>query len=317
MVQVKVKKRINRTTIVHKLDKNEQINAMELDIIFKGEIEALEPALIKTSFSGTKMKFFITDYIDIPSYLRSGVTFGEFTKLVEDIIGVVMACRSYGIRVSNLEMRPEYIYYNYTLKKLKMIYWPIISLSEYADEKDLFQQLSSYYICKPEDELYKNNYVSYFNSRKKFDIHHFEKTINTLSKRWVDQIMNQSAIDIDIASQHSEIPDDIYGMTVALNCPVLLRVSTNTRVEIKKSPFAIGRSANACDFVIEDNCYIGRKHAIIQQEGHQTYIIDNNSTNGTKIDGVPINPNQKVPLSSGKVIEIGHEEFIFFAQAGR
>lgn len=315
MMQIKLKRKINSTIIVHKLNKTEQLNAMELDIIQKGEIDALEPIQIITSILGTKLKFVIKDYIDLLSYLRSGITFEEFVELILRILEVVKDCHACGIRVSNLETRPEYMYYNYASKKLKMIYWPIISLAEYADEKKLFQQLSTYYLCKSEDEALKNKYCLYFEKRKKFDIYNFEKSIRLMQKQWKDQNVNE--VSTTIESDVERPWNDIYEMTVALTHSTILRVSTNTRIEIKKTPFIIGRSADKCDYVIEDNYYVGRKHAIFQQEGGQIYLIDNNSTNGVKIDGERIPAGEKVPLNSGKVIEIGNEEFVFFAQVGK
>lgn len=316
MVKLKVKKKIKGTIITHKLDKTEQLNTMELDIIRRGEIKELEPAQVITSFfGGVKLKFVIVNYIDMPSYLRSGVTFDEFAEIIIKILEVVRSCHSYGIRVSNLEIRPEYIYYNYTTKKVKMIYWPLISLTDYADEKKLFQQIAAHYQCRPEDEVYKSKYCSLFDTRKKFDIDSFEKSVRSIQKQWRDQDQGNVPVNSGI---HKKINwDDIYGMTVALTNPMILHVSSNTRIDINKTPFVIGRSPDKCDYVIEDNYYVGRKHAILQQEGYQVYLIDNKSTNGVKLDGERITENTKVPLHTGNVIEIGNEEFIFFAPAGK
>lgn len=315
MVKVKIRKKTKGTIITHKLDKKEQINVMEIDIIRKGEIEELEPVQIITSILGTKLKFTLENLIDLPSYFRSGITFDEFIEIVVKIVEVIRKCHSYGIRVSNLEMNPESIYYNYTIKKIRMIYWPIISLSEYADEKKLFQQLSSYYQCKPEDDVYKNRYCAIFDNRRKFDINYFEKTVRTIQKQWREQDTGGS---IDTFQSHKNIDwEDVYGMTVALTHPMILHVSSNTRIDINKTPFVIGRSLDQCDYVIENNYYVGRKHAILQQEGYQVYLIDNKSTNGVKLDGKRISENEKVPLHTGNVIEIGNEEFIFFAPAGK
>lgn len=319
MIQIKTKKKLDKTIIVHKLKKTEQINTMELDILQKKEIEALEPVQVKTSFTGCKMSFRIENYMDVPSYLKSGVTFGNFIKLVEAILGVVMECHSRGIRVSNLEMRPEYIYYNYTLGKLKMLYWPIISLDEYPDEKILFQQLSEYYVCKAGDEFFKERYTAYFSNRKEFDFYHFEAAIHILDKQWKGK--HSPLTDPDdggtirlVSGQDSGTgiyDQTVYNQTVALQNPVLLHIATNTRVEIDKDSFLIGRSASSCDYAVTDNVYVGRKHAIIQKENGKVYIIDQDSVNGVKVDGKRITPGERVLLHYDEMIEIGNEEFKF------
>lgn len=316
MVKLKVTDKIKGTIITHKLDKTEQLDNVELDIIRRGEIQALEPVQVITSLlGGVILKFVIENQIDLPSYLRSGVTFDEFSEIVIKILEVVRSCHSFGIRVSNLEMRPEYIFYNHTVKKVNMIYWPIISLTDYVDEKNIFQQISSYYQCEPEDEVYKNKYCALFDTRKKFDIDSFEKSIRTIQKQWRDQ--NQGNIPLNSGMYINTNRDSIYGMNVSLTNPMILHVSSNTRIDIYKTPFVIGRSSDKCDYVIEDNKYVGRKHAIFQYEGYQVYLIDNKSRNGVKLDGERIPESTKIPLHTGNVIEIGNEEFIFFEPTGK
>lgn len=43
MERISIKKKIDRLVITHKIEKNEQISPMELDIINKGGIPALLP----------------------------------------------------------------------------------------------------------------------------------------------------------------------------------------------------------------------------------------------------------------------------------
>jgi uncharacterized ubiquitin-like protein YukD len=50
---------------------------------------------------------------------------------------------------------------------------------------------------------------------------------------------------------------------------------------------------------------ISRRHAQIEQEGRQFYLVDLVSVNGTKINGQRIPPNKKSPIRNGDVIEFG------------
>jgi len=50
---------------------------------------------------------------------------------------------------------------------------------------------------------------------------------------------------------------------------------------------------------------LSRRHASIGREGSTYYIIDLNSTNGTRLNGVSLAPGRKMPLLDGDSIEFG------------
>lgn len=50
---------------------------------------------------------------------------------------------------------------------------------------------------------------------------------------------------------------------------------------------------------------ISRKHALIEQEGDHFYLVDQASTNGTKLNGQRLPPRERKPIWDGDVIEFG------------
>lgn len=54
---------------------------------------------------------------------------------------------------------------------------------------------------------------------------------------------------------------------------------------------------------------ISRIHAKIMKEGTHCYIIDLNSKNGTKVNGIPLNPEEKRLLNENDTISFAKEEF--------
>ena len=317
MVQIKVKRKVNYTQITHKLEKNEQINTMELDIIRKGEIRTLEAPTVESGLFGTRLKFVVSNHLDVVSYLSSGIDFGQFAELVEALIQTVHACHSFGIRVSNLEVCPNLIYYNFTLKEVKMLYWPLLSLQEYADERTLFEQLIPLYVCKREDQSFKNCYVSCFDTRARFDLIKFEKNIYSLKKNWLEQ---RTSGDVEFGGSVviPDLPDEPGNRTVSLKYASLYRVSINDYIELKKLPFTIGRSIHENDYALEGNLSVGRKpHAIFDKTDAGFIVRDNDSMNGVQVNGQFIPANKDVVIHSSNSIMIGNEEFIFFAPAGK
>ncbi len=91
----------------------------------------------------------------------------------------------------------------------------------------------------------------------------------------------------------------------------LIRRKNGETARISKASFAIGRERQKVDFCVPDNNSVGRTHANIICKGGVYYIVDNNSTNFTFVNGNKIGPNQEVKLNSGDKIKLADEEFEF------
>ncbi|MCC6446697.1 MAG: FHA domain-containing protein [Armatimonadetes bacterium] len=69
------------------------------------------------------------------------------------------------------------------------------------------------------------------------------------------------------------------------------------------------RSAN--DIVFREDDYISGQHARIVADEEGIGLIDLGSTNGTKVNGDRLLPQERRPLASGDIIEMGRQTFIF------
>lgn len=72
------------------------------------------------------------------------------------------------------------------------------------------------------------------------------------------------------------------------------------RIVLGQSPVTIGR-LEECEIQINDS-NASRRHAELRREGGAVFVHDLSSTNGTKVNGIPISHHQ---LSNGDVITIG------------
>lgn len=91
----------------------------------------------------------------------------------------------------------------------------------------------------------------------------------------------------------------------------LTRLKTNEKVDITKQLFRIGKERSKVDYCITNNNSVSRIHADIVCKGGQYYIIDNNSTNYTFVNGQMIPAKQEVALANGDKIKFAEEEFTF------
>lgn len=108
---------------------------------------------------------------------------------------------------------------------------------------------------------------------------------------------------IEISSQHENYSDIALTQplnncedTVILNNACILPVNAylimqrdGRRIDISSNEFNIGKDEYCCDLVI-DNSSISRKHLTITFDGNNYYATDNNSTNGTSLNGKPLKP---------------------------
>ncbi len=96
--------------------------------------------------------------------------------------------------------------------------------------------------------------------------------------------------------------------------PYLLRVKSNEKIYIDKPEFTIGKSSTSVDYTVHDNTAVSRIHCIINRENGVSYIKDNDSTNGTYLNGRNIKGEDKIFLTNNAKLILGDEEFIYFVK---
>ena len=78
----------------------------------------------------------------------------------------------------------------------------------------------------------------------------------------------------------------------------------------------VGRDPQFCDLALQD-AYTSNPHFSIQLEQTQFFITDEGSTNGTKVNGMPIQPHQRVLLQPDAIIEVGQTRLQFKRLGGK
>lgn len=81
-------------------------------------------------------------------------------------------------------------------------------------------------------------------------------------------------------------------------------------INIQKKSFLIGKKESEVDGYIDRGC-ISRVHAKIESDEDEYYLEDMNSTNGTYLNGQPLEYHQRVRLREGDNITFGTVEYRF------
>lgn len=93
--------------------------------------------------------------------------------------------------------------------------------------------------------------------------------------------------------------------------PTLVSEQRGEDVELTKFPFYVGSLAGYADYVIENDT-VSRFHAKFVKEGEDVFLVDLNSTNGTKVNGRMLGIQEKTELFSGDKIAFAEEEYFYY-----
>jgi pSer/pThr/pTyr-binding forkhead associated (FHA) protein/Mg-chelatase subunit ChlD len=72
----------------------------------------------------------------------------------------------------------------------------------------------------------------------------------------------------------------------------------------------VGRDPQFCDFALYDD-YVSNPHFSVRLEQTKFYVVDEGSTNGTRLNGVPIPPQRRMLLQPDAIIEVGSTRLQF------
>jgi pSer/pThr/pTyr-binding forkhead associated (FHA) protein len=77
----------------------------------------------------------------------------------------------------------------------------------------------------------------------------------------------------------------------------------------------MGKADSNVDYAICGNESISGVHATIVFEQDNAYIIDNNSTNKTYVEGTVAEPFEKTEIDNGFIFALGNEIFQIYMEA--
>ena len=94
----------------------------------------------------------------------------------------------------------------------------------------------------------------------------------------------------------------------------LIRRSNKETAIITKHVFTIGKERARVDYCVTNNRTVSRFHATIYRRNDGYYVVDNNSTNRTFVNGSPIPVQTEIRLRNGDILRLSNEEFDFIEE---
>lgn len=121
-------------------------------------------------------------------------------------------------------------------------------------------------------------------------------------------ILDVPKTDEDVIKIDPNVTDILYPDTLKL-----FVCSSSKTITLQKARIEVGRSTEADLNFGADNKYMARRHATFMFSNGKWYLVDNNSTNGTYINGVKLQPGKKYQLAADdEIVFAGYTKLIFY-----
>ena len=306
----------NANSIVYDLDNKNELESLDYGMLSNNDISGLIK-LSTSNFNGHyQLRYDVSRYTRLTSIIENKISWSLITKLLCNIIDVLLNTEEYLLSPNKVILNPEFVYFNKDLSEVKLIYVPFKDVSlEVSDIYQLSKYILSNSIIEEDMDLSVNKVLSYINSPLEKTFYDFRKllsgetNISSLQavKTPVSYKKNENSINSD-----SKIKASIFnkGKTKA----VLIRQKNNEHILINKEQFLIGNNPQKCHYSCLSNEAISRFHASIIKHKNDYFIEDNNSTNKTYLNGKAITPKKQYKLKHNDKIKFANEAFSFEIQ---
>lgn len=329
MSKLKVSIKKSTVTAMMKAGRKERINETELS-----QLARIKPCGIMhvTKTKKDSVIYTCPANINLTDRLKKAISKYDFFFMIEQIVIMVEDVYNNGLNVNSVRFNMDDVYINEMTKEMYFIYFPIVGGQESADIVGFIENII--YTMTPvinEDTNYISRFMYYVRSFHGFNGNAIEKYISR-EERAVVNVLKNKAVTMQQTMQQQIMQQAMQGSmdgTTVLSDdgisvqqiqqmqPVnyhfvsLTRQVTGEKIELGKPSFVLGKNPEKSDYAVADNTNISRVHAVITTRNGRYYVMDQNSTNGTFINGRIIKAGQETEILPGDCLMLANEEFIF------
>lgn len=325
MSKLKVSIKKSTVTAMMKAGRKERINETELS-----QLARIKPCGIMhvTKTKKDSVIYTCPANINLTDRLKKAISKYDFFFMIEQIVIMVEDVYNNGLNVNSVRFNMDDVYINEMTKEMYFIYFPIVGGQESADIVGFIENII--YTMTPvinEDTNYISRFMYYVRSFNGFNGNAIEKYISreeravvnvlkntavTMQQQIMQQVMQGSMDGTTVLSDDGISVQQIQQMQpVNYHFASLTRQVTGEKIELCKPSFVLGKNPEKSDYAVADNTNISRVHAVITTRNGRYYVMNQNSTNGTFINGRIIKAGQETEILPGDCLMLANEEFIF------
>ena len=329
MSKLKVSIKKSTVTAMMKAGRKERINETELS-----QLARIKPCGIMhvTKTKKDSVIYTCPANINLTDRLKKAISKYDFFFMIEQIVIMVEDVYNNGLNVNSVRFNMDDVFINEMTKEMYFIYFPIVGGQESADIVGFIENII--YTMTPvinEDTNYISRFMYYVRSFHGFNGNAIEKYISreeravvnvlknkavtmqqTMQQQIMQQAMQGSMDGTTVLSDDGISVQQIQQMQpVNYHFASLTRQVTGEKIELGKPSFVLGKNPEKSDYAVAGNTNISRIHAVITTRNGRYYVMDQNSTNGTFINGRIIKAGQETEILPGDCLMLANEEFIF------
>lgn len=255
---------------------------------------------MKMTRNGLIDLYYVTDEYRPMSSMFAGISADTLINVVVNLFASVIEVRNNGfLTCQSIDLSWDKIYVEQNTLKVKLVYLPLSvkafdSYAEFESElRSSIVKLINKVILETNERL-KQFVLDLCNGSMSLeDVYNKSRSVGTppITK----QVNNNQTPSAFKNSGNIKL--------VAMNAP------SHFELVIDRDNVVIGKKQEWVDLVIPFNRMISRKHCRITNQTGIYYINDEGSANGTFVNGVRLNPGQKVQINRGDIIRMADSDF--------
>ena len=251
-----MKKKNESTFISNKITFPEAINERINTSILSGELECFLPLETKLIKKGAILSCSIENLMPLDQYLSGIIAKEQFLDLVIQLLDMIQRCEKIRIDSSNIDCKADRIFIDPRSHDVKCIYWPLVNNKAVNHYSVFFKELPHSIKLNDKENLdYIYLYNDFFESYKEFSIYSFNRLVNNLAGRPVEDEKNR--IPFKTSSGSSKLSEK--DRRVSMNMVEYSLYDTEVLIPDKHESYELDDEVMLCPFcgeiIFSDSIY--------------------------------------------------------------
>lgn len=237
---------------------------------------------------------------------------GHFLRnVIEQLEALLRRLRDYLLDPDDLVLAPEYMFYNWSERSIRLIYIPGYGQNLRLQLKKLLEYVMKIFDHRDEDGVRYMYSIYDLISEDTFSIDDLGREIDGTC---LESPREKQIDDVAEKNNSSFVAEESTGGITSVEKAItkLVPLTSGALNEIILSKYdemiLVGRGKRENDYRIPTT-QISRVHACIYMRGNGVYIEDRESTNGTYINSTRLEPLKQEQIKVGDLINFANEEF--------
>lgn len=257
---------------------------------------------MKMLYNGKIELYYITDGFVSMLAMMEGLMPDQLANIVINLFGSVMEVKNNGfLQSQNIDISWNKIFIDPATLMVRLVYLPI-NARAFGSHVEFESELRSSLV-----KFMHKMVAASSNKLDKFvqDLANGILSIEDIYKKYKGVTAEPSSPK----KEEMVLENDNRGGGVRVLKLAAINTSEYFEAALEQPQTVIGRKQESVDIAFPFNRAIGRRHCVVTNHNGNYCIIDENSLNGTYVNGVKIAPGESVPIKRGDVIRIADREF--------